>query len=365
MPPPVHPPVTLAGVVEVLLQVGIVGALIMGAHTPLLQTCRFFRDVVKKYCRKFLRAERIDRIVSLRAARLGRIASEAERRAEHLISTRDEVEVMAALVSVSSVTVVDMGDVAIARASVRYFREALYIRIEGRNPEAEFRQRSLVMNRVRIVFGLFFEHRYVVLVCIEYLQKFFNSARRYNLINRFQTPELMSLVERAFERYMQDRLISMNIVILCRDLLEQDALGDMFEFPVHFPVVILRCLKYHLQNSTALMRLDGLFVLYDFNTNLRYANVLVENDFIEYVLDVARLHPEHPEINRMVASILGIACQGQDRTNAINRVRTLGAMDILVQRSRFFSNNPFIVNSINSTLRIFTELGLMSNIPNT
>jgi hypothetical protein len=131
---------------------------------------------------------------------------------------------------------------------------------------------------------------------------------------------------------------------------------------VDYPVVILRCLKTHFQHLSRLMRLRGLYVLWNFNENLKHANVLVENGFIEYVLDVARLHPDHAEINRVVGDILRIACSGEGRSSAINRVRILGAMDILVERSISYSDDPTIFNAIDATIRLFTRLGLESSI---
>jgi len=275
---------------------------------------------------------------------------------------------MAALQCMSRVRVVDMGDVVIVEIPVRYYLNALPSRLclgtSLRGSDYAFEQMRPILNLVCSVFERFIEHRCVVSVTIEYLTIFFNSASNYNLIHRFQSPELMLLVERAFETYMQDRNISENLINLCVDLLEYDGKSpnEMFQFHVDYPVVILRCLKTHFQHLSRLMRLRGLYVLWNFNENLKHANVLVENGFIEYVLDVARLHPDHAEINRVVGDILRIACSGEGRSSAINRVRILGAMDILVERSISYSDDPTIFNAIDATIRLFTRLGLESSI---
>jgi hypothetical protein len=343
MPSPVLPPVTLAGVVEVLLQVELVGILLRGSYIPLSQTCRCFRNVVTKHCRKFLKAE-------------------------YLAKWRDNDEFLAALESVSRVTVVNMGDMAIAEVAVSALSDFIHWRVmssellDELNTLMQFRP---VMNQVCKVLELFIEHSCIVLVCIEFLAKYFLNAKRCRVVYRFQSPEFMSLVRRTFERHMQDRHISENLILLCENLFEQDDVppDNIFQFPVDYPVVVLRCLQHNIRNFDILIRRKCLLLLWPFNANLRHANVLVENGFIEFVTDVAISHANDPEIIRNVAINLDIACRGEGRTNAINRVRILRATEVLVRSSRLFSNDPFISNPINSTLELFAELGF--DIPNT
>jgi hypothetical protein len=329
-----------------MLGVEFIGEISCGSLGMLFKTCKFFRDTIRRDYRKHMRAER-------------------------LLMNRNTDEIIAALQSVSSITVVDMGDVLIAEIAVRCVFEDLPWNLFGeellRGPEVTFERRRPILNLVCSVFELFIEHRCVVSVSIDYLKKFFNSARTYTLIHRYQSPRIIALVERTFNQYMQDMSISKRLILLCVDLLEfdGDSLNDRFRFHVDFPVVILRCLKTHFQCLSSLMRLTGLYVLWNFNENLRHADVLVENGFIEFVLDVARLHPHDEEINRVVGHTLDIACRGEGRTNAINRVMILGAMDILVERSNLYSDTPRISDPINATIRLFTELGLVSSIERT
>jgi len=311
-----------------MLSVEIIAQLFRGGFTIFSKTCRFFRNIFRRDFSKHLRAEQ-------------------------LANTRNADEIMDVLRDISVGDDIDTGDVAIAQAAVENLTNSLVLRLNWRpNLEAMYEERRPALNFVCSIAKRFVVHASVVCVCLDYLLKFFLSAKRHSMKHRFLSAEFVTLVILTFEKHIENNVILTKLLALSVELVDCDNTfpSEDYQFPLEFFLTILKCSKRQLRTSTDDMRSYCVFLLQEGMKRDEFVCVLRDNDVIKFALDVAKMDSDDFYYHWNIFSILRMACDGRGRTNAIRMAISLGAIDYVVEISRRFSGDHRIPRDTNAFL---------------